>query len=476
MSQTPNRKKRRRKRRRMRWGRVLLVAVLLLGIVWAVRSVYLFFNPLQLRSENITVEYKTDFDPASNIKTAFMGAASDVAIDSKVDTGTLGDYDVTYKYKGKTRTAKVHVTDTTAPQLKVADVTADLTQTVVPEDFVTESSDNDTITYAFKTDQDTSKEGNYLVTIVAKDSSGNTTEQETTLHRVKDTTAPELKGPKKDLTVLQGTEFSLDDFSASDDMDPNPAVTYDSSTLDITKAGTYDVKIVASDRSGNTTDLTKKVTVEKNPEYDGKVVYLTFDDGPSANTKKIIDILKKNGAKATFFVTGNHPEFNQYIKEAYDNGNTIGLHTYTHDYAAVYASVDAYFDDLQKISDMVEGITGEKSKAIRFPGGSSNTVSAYYTQGIMSQLVDLVHEKGYEYYDWNVSSGDASGNNVPADTLYQQATACESDYCTILFHDTDAKNTTVEVLPRVIDYYKKKGYTFLGLGPNSTAAHHGVNN
>lgn len=474
MSQTIKRK--RRKHRRIRWTRLLLLACFVLGIVWAVRSVYLFFDPLQLRASDITIEYKTKFDPKSNIKTVFMSSKDKVDIDNKVNTDAMGDYEVAYTYKGKTKTAKVHVTDTTAPKVEVADITADLAQAVVPEDFVTESSDNDNITYTFKSDADLDKEGDHEVTIVAKDTTGNTTEKEAVLHRVKDTTAPQIKAPGKDVSVLQGTEFTLDGFSVSDDMDPNPNLTYDSETLDLTKAGDYDVKILATDRSGNTAELTQKVTVEKNPEYNAKVVYLTFDDGPSANTKKVIDILKKNDAKATFFVTGTHPEYNNYIKEAYDNGNTIGLHTYTHDYAGVYSSIDAYFDDLQKISNMVEEITGEKSKVIRFPGGSSNTISANYTQGIMSQLVNLVHDKGYEYYDWNVSSGDASGNNVPTDTLYAQATACEADYCTILFHDTDAKDTTVEVLPKIIDYYKKRGYVFLGLGPNSVASHHGVNN
>lgn len=94
----------------------------------------------------------------------------------------------------------------------------------------------------------------------------------------------------------------------------------------------------------------------------------------------------------------------------------------------------------------------------------------------MSQLVDLVHEKGYEYFDWNVSSGDASGNDMPVDTIVQGATACEEQYCTILFHDTMAKNTTVQALPQIIKYYKDNGYVFLPLTEDSVAAHHGVNN
>lgn len=89
-------------------------------------------------------------------------------------------------------------------------------------------------------------------------------------------------------------------------------------------------------------------------------MYLTFDDGPSQNTDKVIEILNKYNAKATFFVIGTHPEFNDNIKKAYDAGHTIGLHTYTHNYEGVYSSIDAYFDDLEAVNDMVEKVTGER--------------------------------------------------------------------------------------------------------------------
>ena len=150
--------------------------------------------------------------------------------------------------------------------------------------------------------------------------------------------------------------------------------------------------------------------------------------------------------------------------------------TYTHDYATVYASEQAYFDDLQKVSDLVEKITGEKSTLIRFPGGSSNTVSADYVQGLMTTLTKAVHEKGYEYFDWNCDSTDASGNNVAVSKLVQNATLCSADHVTILMHDTDAKDTTVEALPQIIEYYRGQGYSFKGLTKDSVAAHHRVNN
>ncbi|WP_294730599.1 polysaccharide deacetylase family protein [uncultured Faecalibaculum sp.] len=470
-------KRKRRRRRRIRWGRFLVLGLAAAVVLGLCTCVWLLFSPLHLKAGEVTTEYKHKYDPRSNISIAFPGSKDEVTISGTVDTSKVGDYPLTYSFKGHEARAVVHVTDTTPPVLEVQDIMADMTQEVKPEDMVTQAKDASEVTVAFAKDtEDLTPRGKHRVTIVATDASGNTTERQATLDRVEDTRKPELKSENEVLKVKQGTAFELSGISATDDMDPEPAITWDESTIDMTKAGDYEVTVMAADRSGNKSEMKQKVTVEKNPEYGKKVVFLTFDDGPSENTGKILDILKKNGAKATFFVTGNGQADNKYIKQAYDEGNAIGLHTYTHDYSYVYSSVDNYFQDLQKISDMVKDITGEAPKIIRFPGGSSNTISASYTQGIMSQLVDLVHEKGYEYFDWNVSSGDASGNDMPVDTIVQGATACEEQYCTILFHDTMAKNTTVQALPQIIKYYKDNGYVFLPLTEDSVAAHHGVNN
>ena len=218
------------------------------------------------------------------------------------------------------------------------------------------------------------------------------------------------------------------------------------------------------------------VSVGTTEQSDEKIVYLTLDDGPSDNTQAVLDILDKYNAKATFFVTGEMPEYKDMIKAAYDKGHTIGMHTYSHDYAKVYASVDAYFQDLDQIGQMVQEEIGYVPCFIRFPGGSSNTVSADYVQGLMTTLTKAVHEKGYEYFDWNCDSTDASGNNVAVSKLVQNAILCSADHVTILMHDTDAKDTTVEALPQIIEYYRGQGYSFKGLTKDSVAAHHRVNN
>ena len=125
---------------------------------------------------------------------------------------------------------------------------------------------------------------------------------------------------------------------------------------------------------------------------------------------------------------------------------------------------------------MVKEATGVESKLIRFPGGSSNTVSKQYCPGLMTKLTKAVQEKGYQYFDWNCDSTDASGNNVPVKTLVENATSSSARHINILMHDTDAKGTTVEALPDIIKHYRSQGYAFEALTVDSYPAHHSVNN
>lgn len=208
-----------------------------------------------------------------------------------------------------------------------------------------------------------------------------------------------------------------------------------------------------------------------------KICYLTFDDGPSDNTLKILDILDKYNAKATFFVVGNTGKLD-YIKQVYAKGHTVGLHSDTHRYDVIYKSADAYFADLNSLSNKVEQLIGIKTKVIRFPGGGSNGVSKKYCAGIMTTLTRQVKAKGYAYFDWNVSSGDAEGNNVPANKIINNilTQAKNKNSICVLMHDTMAKNTTVEALPYVLDGLAKMGYRFEALNESCYGYHHAVNN
>lgn len=287
----------------------------------------------------------------------------------------------------------------------------------------------------------------------------------------------------KDLSVSQGDKINyLNGVKAKDNRDPKPQIEVDSSQVNLKKAGTYEVVYTVKDRSQNKNEYKHKVTVyeKKSVQSVGqnshKVVYLTFDDGPSANTKKILDILDRYNAKATFFVTGNNRKYNYLIKQAHDNGHTIGLHTYSHDYAKVYASVDSYFEDLDQIGNMVKNQIGFVPQYIRFPGGSSNKVSEKYCKGIMTTLSSEVQNRGYQYYDWNVSSSDASSGRPPVSKIVKSSTNSKANNIILLAHDTQAKTTTVQALPQIIEHYQARGYVFKALDSSSYTPHHRINN
>lgn len=183
---------------------------------------------------------------------------------------------------------------------------------------------------------------------------------------------------------------------------------------------------------------------------DGKKrVYLTFDDGPSNNTEEILDILNKYDVKATFFVVGNTSEHGQeLLKRIVSEGHSVGLHSYSHKYASIYDSEDAFFDDFNKISDYVYETTGVRSNICRLPGGSSNTVSKID----MADLVRELNDKGIECYDWNIAGGDASGQKLTADEIASNVLNGIERFQTavVLLHDGADKDSTVEALDIIL--------------------------
>ncbi len=235
---------------------------------------------------------------------------------------------------------------------------------------------------------------------------------------------------------------------------------------------------VSHDDSGSTTAVSATsaatTTTRTKRKSDEKVVYLTFDDGPSQNTEKLLDILDKYNVKATFFVI-YHKNMESKYKAIVDRGHTIALHCYTHTYKKIYVSEDAYFKDLNKIHDYVEKVTGVDSKIIRFPGGSSNTVSNKYKKGIMKDLKQAVTDKGFIFHDWNVDSTDASGINRDPELLLEKVKSGlkKKKVANILMHDTGkSKVTTVEALPSIIEYILSQGYKIEPLTEDSEVIQH----
>ncbi len=206
------------------------------------------------------------------------------------------------------------------------------------------------------------------------------------------------------------------------------------------------------------------------------VCYLTFDDGPSNNTLKILDILDHYNAKATFFVVGTSKQ--EYMPQIVNRGHAIGLHSATHKYDVIYKDINSYLKDIKGISDIVYNKTGIRTNIIRFPGGSSNMVSAQYRTGIMTDLTKRLTDLGYSYYDWNVVSGDADAVSVPAATIVNNVLtrAKGKNSICVLMHDTAAKSTTVEALPKIIEGLSAMGFRFEPLTADKFGFHQKVNN
>lgn len=208
-----------------------------------------------------------------------------------------------------------------------------------------------------------------------------------------------------------------------------------------------------------------------------KIVYLTFDDGPSKNTQPILDILDQYQVKATFFVTGIQPDYTSMIKEEANRGHAIGIHTFSHEYKEIYASKEAYFKDIDKANQMIKQQIGTTTPLLRFPGGASNTVSRKFCQGIMSLLSKEVQSRGYQYYDWNAENGDGN-SHLDADTLVNKASkeVKGKDSVMMLMHDGGGNDATVQALPRILEALKKQGYQFRVIDATTPVFHHHIAN
>ena len=249
------------------------------------------------------------------------------------------------------------------------------------------------------------------------------------------------------------------------------STTEESSTEESTTETTTESTTVAPTEPPR--DLNKDPIIPPIVDAKGKTVYLTFDDGPSIYTKEILDTLDKYGVKATFFVVNGKQ--NHLMKEIVNRGHQIGLHTYTHRYDILYKSEQAYYDDLNKINEVVKNETGVETKLIRFPGGSSNAISKKYSKGLMTKLTASVVENGYYYYDWNCTNGDAEGAKTVTDQLrYCSKFPRSANEIVVLMHDN--KKLTAQSLPYIIEYYKACGMKFGILTPEVTGAHHPVHN
>lgn len=202
-----------------------------------------------------------------------------------------------------------------------------------------------------------------------------------------------------------------------------------------------------------------------------KIAYLTFDDGPSKSTSRILDILQKSGVKATFFVTGKTSDYHkQMLHRIVDQGHALGNHTYSHDYHRIYASVGAFKADVERLNQLLEQTVGVRPNILRYPGGSNNHLS-WRAGGrhIMSAITREMSALGYQYFDWNVSSTDAAAVTQSKEAIVEsvKSNSRGKNQIIVLMHDMDVKTTTVDALPEIISYLKQSGYQFEVLGKDS---------
>ena len=204
-----------------------------------------------------------------------------------------------------------------------------------------------------------------------------------------------------------------------------------------------------------------------------KYVALTFDDGPSANTGRVLEILEQYGVKATFFVVGTSaatPAGQEWLKRIAAAGHAIGMHSWSHDYKKVYASVEAFLEEFNSLYQWIYQTAGVYPSVYRFPGGSLNG----YNRGVYQEIIAEMTRRGFVYFDWNASAQDATVHPRPA---WEISADClrgiGRELVVVLAHDSAARSTTVDALPAIIEGYQNAGYTLAALHPGVEPVHMG---
>ncbi|GIP23711.1 polysaccharide deacetylase [Paenibacillus sp. J22TS3] len=188
-----------------------------------------------------------------------------------------------------------------------------------------------------------------------------------------------------------------------------------------------------------------------------KVVYLTFDDGPTKLTDQVLAILSKNKAKATFFVLGEQAErYPEVIRRISEGGHALGNHTYDHVYKKLYHNFSEFWRQIKQTEEILRNITGSRTPLVRAPGGTYGHFDSSY--------FSLLKRGGYAVFDWDVDTRDSSRKGVPSSEMIRNVKLAElKDQIVVLMHDGAGHEQTIKALPRIIEYYKSHGYEFQSL-------------
>lgn len=299
---------------------------------------------------------------------------------------------------------------------------------------------------------------------------------------VRDETAPILilKGSSI-VNVPSDSEYEEEGYTVEDDVDGDISKNVKIEKQEINEKQ-YKIIYKVYDKAGNSAITERMVNivgpVKKHDKSKNGYVYLTFDDGPTFDiTPKILDILKEENVKATFFVINYTKDKEPLIKRIIEEGHSIGIHGNSHKYAEEYQSADHFMDNVYTMEKKIKDLTGVETKIIRFPGGSSNTVSKYYSVGIMTTLTKRVLQEGYRYFDWNIPSGD-SGDVDTSEAVYNNVVKnLGKDYPNmVLMHDFSGNKKTVNSLRDIIKYCKNNGYILDKIGDDTPMITHKVAN
>ena len=456
---------------------VMALAILIIGAMSLIEGRFIFSPEVNIKvngEKTVKIEVLSDYEDAG--ATAWAGdkdCTDDIVTEGAVDTNKIGEYTVTYSITQGKKVYSAHrtviVADTTAPKLKLkgeAEMTVSSRELYEEPGYKAVDAFDGKLTKQVSV-QETKSGDTYTLTYTVKDSSGNKSTAVRTL-TIKDIVAPtiELEG-KRHVFLSVGEEYSESGYTAQDDRDGDVTAAVEvTGQVNTEKEGDYALTYTVSDRAGNMETVKRKVTVYGNNAGSEKRLFLTFDDGPSYDvTPRVLDILKKNDAKATFFVLNYSNANKDIIARAIREGHTIAIHGYSHDYATIYANDEAFMKNVYRLHDRLMKDFDYDARLVRFPGGSSNTISRDYCKGIMSRLAKRLEDEGYAYFDWNIDSGDANGNMIPRDNIYRNVTGSlfGEGNNVVLMHDTTYKATTADALEDIIHYAKAHGYELLPL-------------
>lgn len=475
-----------------RWALLItaLIAAATVGILSYV-SGYFIFAPIpefRLNGErDMTVASHTQYtDPGLTVMLGKKDLTEQVIFGGAVDTTKPGIYTLTYQLtvsqKTYTTSRTVTVIDKEPPVLELlgnSDMTVSLESLYQEPGYTANDRCDGDLTDKVQVERVVEGE-KMTLTYTVSDASGNAASLQRTV-TIRDIVAPVLTLHGYAATYVPlGSSYSDPGYSAVDDADGDiTGSVVRSGSVDDSKVGTYTINYSVTDKAGNSTTATRVVKVFVESADSPDRVYLTFDDGPSSEvTPRILDILAVNKVKATFFIVNYGSTGRQLISRMINEGHTVAIHGYSHDYATIYANDEAFMNNVYALRDKLLADFGYNATIIRFPGGSSNTVSASYNSGIMSRLAVRVEQEGFSYFDWNVGSGDAAGYTVSSSEIYHNVTGGlrRGRNNVVLMHDTNAKWTTADALQDIINYARGNGYSLLPITSGTYPVHHGIAN